>query len=398
MASIRTRALLAAGSTALALALAWAWRAARQPSGDPVRFTGDPAAVERLLLERRRESDPGPSGAAGGIFGTELVREPVSEADASKLFAMPSDLFVYDPFTYYRYKGGLEREVPLPEHAGGHFQKRTSAEGWSEDWDHLPEKRDLFVVVAGDSHTDGLCDNRESYANRLEAVLSERHPGMAIEVVNTGVSGYGFYNYLGVLEKLLPLKPQAFVVAFYGGNDFLDVVKPWHYFHHTAPPPYRADYWNKLDRVKSFSSAAVAMALNQLLYFQYNPDEVGRAQAGAAQACLEIVRSCAERGIRLFFVYIPPGIAVDGPQAPPIARAKEELGLSDWDLAQYDRLSDQLIGVLRERGVEVIDLRPELSGDRTRWYWADLHINVRAHQRIAELLLPRIEAACLSGR
>ena len=398
MASIRTRVLVAAVTTAIAGLGAWAVLAHRRAASGPVRIAGDPAAAQELLVERQQGMRGSLAGASPALSDTKLVREPVSEHDAGRLFAMPDDVFQYDPCTYYRYRGGLERRVELPDHPDGYFIKHTSAEGFSEDFDHLPGKRDLFVVVTGDSHTDGLCNNRESFANRLEAMLAERHAGLAVEVLNTGVSGYGFYNYLGVLENMLPEKPQAFVVAFYGGNDFLDVIKPWHYFHHTALPPRRADYWEKLDRVTAISNAAVANALNQLLFFQYNPDQVDLALAGATQACLEIVRICEDRGIRLFFVYIPPGFSVEGELNPKIAEAKAALALSDYDLNQYHRLADKLIGVLRERGVDVTDLRQAFTGDIGEYYWSDLHINLKAHRRIAELLLPKIEAACMGGR
>ena len=52
-----------------------------------------------------------------------------------------------------------------------------------------------------------------------------------------------------------------------------------------------------------------------------------------------------------------------------------------------------MIQRLAARGSEVIDLRKEFQGERGRYYWSDLHINVDGHRRIAELLLPEAEAA-----
>lgn len=398
MATIRTRLLAAVVSTAAACSVAWVVLARLRAAREPVTIHDDSGAAQDLLVERQRGLRGSLSGADGSLLDAKLVREPVSPENVARLFSMPSDTFVYDPFTYYRYKGGLDRRVELPEHEGGFFVKHTSEEGFGESFDRLPGKRDLFVVVAGDSHTDGLCNTDETFANRLEAMLAVRHPGLAIEVLNTGVAGYSFYHYLGALEKMLPEKPQAFVVAFYGGNDFADVIKPWHYFHHTAPPPRRADYWQKLDRATRVSNAAVANAFNQLLFFQYHPDQIDLALSGAAQACGEIQRLCRERGIALVFVYIPPGFDVDGVLKPMFAQAKDVLGLSDSDLQQYHRLADKLIGVLRERGAEVVDLREHFPGDIDDYYWGDLHINVKGHQLIADLLLPRIEAACLTRR
>jgi lysophospholipase L1-like esterase len=401
MTSVRARFLLAASSAAAAALAAWGLFALRRPAGDPVRFADDADSAQELLVERQGAIEGGGgalTGPAAKLLDGPLVRETLSEEDVKRLFPRPSDLFEYDPYTFYRYKGHLAVRVDFADYPGGFFIKRTSAEGFDEDFDHLPDQRDLLVIVTGDSHTDGMCANRESFANRVESALVDRHPGMAIEVLNTGATGYSFYNYLGVLEKLAGLKPQAFVVAFYGGNDFVDLIKPWHYYHHTALPPRRPEYWKKLDRVKSESGGALANALHQILYFHYNPEEVENALAGAAQACLEIQRRCSEQGIRLFFVHIPVAFRVGGEAHPSITRAKELLDLSDYDLHLVHRLADRLIEVLRQRGVEVIDLRDHFTGDIGRYYWSDLHINLEGQKVIAELLLPRIEAACLAGR
>jgi hypothetical protein len=94
----------------------------------------------------------------------------------------------------------------------------------------------LRILVTGDSHTDGVCNNSESFTNLLEAELSAAHPGEAIEALNAGKGAYSFYNYLGVLERLLPLRPDVFVVAVYGGNDFVESLALRHTFEHGAPP------------------------------------------------------------------------------------------------------------------------------------------------------------------
>ena len=43
---------------------------------------------------------------------------------------------------------------------------------------------------------------------------------------------------------------------------------------------------------------------------------------------------------------------------------------------------------------DVIDLRDHFKDPIDTYYWSDLHINVKGHALIAELLLPKIEAAC----
>ncbi len=398
MASIQNKLLVAAAATLLAGVFAWLAIRRAGAGRETVVLLDDRGAAQALLVERQSSAAGGLSGAGARLLDAPLVREPISAQDAVQLFAMGAAHFEYDPFTYYRYKGGIDLRVEFPEHEHGFFVKHTSSEGYGERFASLPAKRDRFVVVTGDSHTDGLCDNEETFANRLESALQARHPGLAIEVLNTGVTGYSFYNYLGVLEKLLPEKPDAFVVAFYGGNDFLDVLKPWHYFHHTAPPPRRADYRQRLERASQVSGAAVANAYNQLVYFQSHPDQIEFALAGAAQACGEIQRLCKEHKLALTFVYIPPGFDIDGVLKPAFAKARDVLGLSNADLQEFHRLADKLIAVLHARGAEVLDLREKFPGDIDEFYWNDLHINVKGQQLVADLLLPRIEASCFDAR
>ncbi len=389
MGTIQTRLLVSALSTAVCAAIAWVWLASRPPR-ESIRLVDDWPAGEELLLQRQR---------AHGSSASHFVIEPVDPDTAKKLWLSDPDLHVYDPQAYYRYKGGLdyEQRKERPEGAEGRYHVHTSVEGYREDYDHLPEHRDLTVVVTGDSHTDGVCENRQSFANRLEAMLAERHPGKAVEVVNTGVSGYSFYNYLGCLERHVPLKPDAFVVGFYGGNDFIGVLRPYHYFHHTAPPPRSQEYQKKLYKAEGISGSLVGNAFNQLLYFQYNPDQIDVALRAADEICAEILRICRENKIAPFFLYIPPEVGWKEQKTALSEKAKELLGLTDADFAQFDRLADHLIGYLKDLGAEVIDLREQFTGDVGQYYLSDLHINVKAHEKIAEVLCPLVEAACSAG-
>jgi lysophospholipase L1-like esterase len=396
MSSPRTKLVLALASTAvasIAVALYLSHRSGRSVAPGEVGLVDNSRDLQALLVEREKQHALDPHAAELDAAGGS-ERHPLSEEEAIRFFAIDHGSADYDPFTGYRHKSSATVRQPFPDHADGYFTFKTSREGYREDFDHLPERRDLFVVATGDSHTDGMCDNRESFPNRLEALLASRHPDRAIEVLNTGMVGYSFYNYIGALEKLLPEKPDAFVLAFYGGNDFLDVVKLAHYFHHTAPPPRSAEYWEKMDKAQAVSSVALANALNQLLYFRYYPDQVAVAERAVLDVSAEIQKVCAEHHIPLFYVYIPPGFDVDGTLKPALAKAKDVLELSRFDLQEYNHIADRSIAGLRALGIDVIDLRDHFKDLIDTYYWSDLHINVKGHALIADLLLPKIEAAC----
>lgn len=312
--------------------------------------------------------------------------------DAKRLFNLRGDRNVYDEFTFYRYRGGLNEEVRWPEHPDGRFTRRTSREGFREDFNELPEKRDFLVVVAGDSQTDGLCSNSESFSNLAEARLSDLHPGSTIQVLNAGMVGYSFYNYLGTLRKLADSKPDVFVVAFYSGNDFKDLIVPWHYFHRSSPPLASPEYTAKLKEAIRISGSATAMALNRILYFKYEREEARIALGAAIEVCAEIQRLCRERGIALLFLHVPPFFRVRGQLPPAIAMAQEELGVSDEEMELQERMPDELIGTLRASGARVLDLRERFPDDISSFYWSDMHLSVKGHAFVAECLVPELDA------
>jgi len=381
---VHPRKLLLALGSAFAVALPL-WWLQRERSRPVLRVLDGSTEARSLLLERRVHD-----AASSGLPRGRTVHGEIPPEDAARMYSMPSDVFVYNRFVAFRYRPSMRGYVDWAERDGGGFPKVTNSLGLREDGE-LPPDRDLLVLVTGDSHTDGLCANGESFANRLEAQLATHRPGRVVEVLNAGVSGYSFYNYLGSLEEFLHERPDAFVVAFYSGNDFLDMVKPRHYFERTAPPPRTQAYWERLQAAQAVSAQEVVIVLNQLLYFQAYPQEAEMALQAAIEVCSEIARSCAEHGIRLILVHIPPGYRVEGELDPALARARDRLELSKFDLGSFDRLADRFIGAAREQGIEVIDLREAFGAERERFYWSDRHINLQGHERIAELLFSWVE-------
>ncbi len=115
----------------------------------------------------------------------------------------------------------------LPEHPDGHFLYRGNNLGFREDHDTRIGKSDsVRIVVLGDSHTDGVCWNRESYANRLEYRLNARGDGRGYEVVNAGTGKYSPFQYLRAYQyRIKPLHPDIVIIGLYIGNDFFDMYR-----------------------------------------------------------------------------------------------------------------------------------------------------------------------------
>ncbi len=157
----------------------------------------------RELIARHARDGPDPHPALSPYAGR---RSPESRryylsADVAPVLFPFGATEEYDAWSYFRHKPSQRLRLPLAEHDGGSFECSTNSLGLREDAELAAARPDLRILVTGDSHTDGVCENRESYANRLEASLLVDRPGKCVEVLNAGTGGFSFHNYLGVLEK-----------------------------------------------------------------------------------------------------------------------------------------------------------------------------------------------------
>lgn len=375
-ARLAKRALIALTSGAIAGGLAWAFLVSRRA----------PDAVE--LVEGAPERAP-PHASRSNVSGRgAFALEPVDEATARRLFPRMSRGVVFDPFTYFRRRGGLEVDFEWPEHPDGSWVRRTNAAGLREDSDMTLAQTGLRILVTGDSHTDGVCNNDESFTNLLEANLSARFPERVVCALNTGLAGYSFYNYLGVLRKYADEGLDVFVVAVYGGNDFIDVLAPHHHFSGTQPPPGDPRYWDRIEEAKRVSTTFVAQGLNQVLYFREHPDQVDVALEAALVTAREMQRICDEQDARLVFVYIPPAFDVPWRNLNALReRAMEALGLTETDLAIAARLAHSFLDGLSDSGIEALDMGPRFLEEEAPCYWKrDLHIDLRGQALVADAL------------
>jgi lysophospholipase L1-like esterase len=343
---------------------------------------GDPLRAIFIRRAQKREK----SGARGALPEWPLA---ISVEDANLLWSIDSR-YQYDAYCYYRYRGGLDLGI-------GAFRLHTSADGFREDFERLPEHVDDLVLVTGDSHTDGLCVNAESFANVCEERLA-RSTGRKLEVLNAGVSGYGFYNYAGVLERFAHLHPRAFVVAFYQGNDFVDCSYVAHFAHYTVPPPRSVEMWKQMRHAADGDQAVLGNALNQLAWFHANPDQEDFMRRAILEVVDRIHARCAEFGARAIFVHVPECMEIDPRWRDVVGRARIDLGLQDADFARIQRFSDDVLARVRANGDEALDLRAQLLADTASNYHGDLHISPAGHRVIADALTPLLERAIANVR
>jgi hypothetical protein len=325
----------------------------------------------------------------------EFRRRTVTPDEVARVLGLQIlDPMEYDALRIYRYRPHVHQVFEWAEHPGGRWTRVTNGEGAREDHEFPEPPPDDFVLVAGDSQTDGVCENPRSYANLLEAELAARRPGRRVEVYNTGVSGYSFYNYLGVLEAHLARNPDVFVAAIFAGNDFVESIRIQHLFAGTVPPPRSPEYAGRIVAARRFSPTALTQGLNQILYFRENPDQAELALRAALQAADAMQQACSEHGTTLIVAYLPSAFDLSlSDQRELKARAADALELSEADFEIANRLGDSLLATLRERGVVVVDLRPVFRAQSEPLYWSDLHVNLRGQSVVAEALLAPVSAA-----
>ncbi len=368
----------------LAVGLAW-FRTHFVRLRDTVRLVDGSLGIRDL---HRMRASEGPPIDAEGIVRVPLSRDVVNVL-VSAMWG--GKRYVYDPLTYFRnrpdFRGGA---LDFPEHPDGVFEPVTNGMGLREDGELRAEKPDLRILVTGDSHAEGVVPNRESFTNVLETLLARGDPS-SVEALNAACGGYSVYNYLGVLEKYLPLDPDVFVMAIYGGNDFEGAVTWYRYFRRLPPARGDAQFDRDQEAARLVSVPAVAQALRQLAFFHRFPEERELGLAAGREVVLEAERLCRANGIRFLCAYLPSVLEVQPELArDELARTAKAYGLPPEALAEAAELGSTFVEFLRESGVEFVDLRPALAASTEPAYWrTDLHLNTHGHRLVAEELARR---------
>lgn len=129
--------------------------------------------------------------------------------------------------TGFTIPANYQERTEHPEHDRGYFVYRSNNLGCREDENTSFVKKDsVRIVVLGDSHTDGVCWNRESYANQLEKYLNHSDSRITYDVINAGTGKYSPFQYLRAYQyRLKPLRPEVVIIGFYIGNDFFDMYR-----------------------------------------------------------------------------------------------------------------------------------------------------------------------------
>ena len=287
--------------------------------------------------------------------------------------------------------------MALPEHPNGHIVMATEHRGFRADAPiAVPRPPDtLRVLLLGDSHIDGVVDNRDNVAALLSARwtarVQERGGTATVEVVNGGTGYWGPIEYRHAMTVWRDLEPQACVVVVFDGNDFLDVLA----FDERAGRlalARRPDHFARLEALTDTVGQLVSQQLNQDFVFAFDPIAAEMSVEKSVEALLQARESCAAIGAPLYVAVLPSPATIH-PLSP-----EAETALA-FDLAPEDRLSGrrlvpQLTARLAAADVPVLDLWPALyaaarlpSAPSPRLYWAlDQHLSVAGHRVVADAI------------
>lgn len=369
----------------------WAFAKAQRAraDGEGVRLVDSGGDLRELLGDRARES----GGGASGLLDP-LLRPPLDEDLARRFYPALGEgpRNVYDPRAYFVSSPHFEAQRTFREHPRGGWPIRTDARGLRREGELAARRPDLRVLVAGDSHVEGVVPVEETLTARLEALLAERRTGRTVEVLNAARGGYDFYNYLGVLERNLDLAPHVYVVIVYGGNDFAGFL-PLHLYFQGRELPSAGEGWsNDLELARRMYGQAISQGYHQVGYFARANGALELALEGSVEVVAATARLAAEHGIRFLCAYLPPIADVERARVEEgLDLVEQILALTPDDIASTERLADGFLAALESRGIETLDLRPTLRAAPGPLYWlVDHHLATRGHEVAARALFEHL--------
>jgi len=330
----------------------------------------------------------GPSRVLGRRLRLLACAACAACGDAGGLYFLPGEADYYrtDRVIGHVHQPNAERRLRWDEHPEGRIVLRTNDLGFREDADTpvKPGPGVVRILMTGDSNLDGVVNNPESVANALETMLNDGENADRFEVINGGVGYYGPRNYRRFLEKYIELEPDAFVVFFFSGNDFVDAAE-W-----VAKPARRPPgYVDVLERVRELNPGALGQGLNQSYYMAQLPDRVALAQAATREQLEAIQRTCEQHGVWLLVVVWPTLVhAQPRFDAERLQAALAVLELDEQHLARTRQWVGELTAWMGERGIRHLDLFEAIRAEEQPCFWiADHHVNVHGHRRTAQWIL-----------
>lgn len=295
-----------------------------------------------------------------------------------------SDYYQQDEFAGHIHRPYAKREYTWPEHPKGRIILKTNNLGFREDSDTqiTKSKGTIRILVTGDSQIDGVVYNEESMPNVLEKKLNLVNQTTKFEVINGGVGYYDPDHYFLFLNKQLVLKPDAYIVVIYSGNDFLDAARLIEAGGDFNKRP--EDYMEYLQKCNC--EGLLDQAMNQIYYFKTFPTMKEKVVRHVFDVLLKINQLCKMHDIDFIVIFLPTKADVEWQtDSPRLGQVKECLHLDESDLKINRDLVIALMRQLSDIHVSLLDMHKAMEGHQSEFFWKkDYHLNVRGHAFLAE--------------
>jgi len=329
-------------------------------------------------------------------FPPPLVRRELGR-DWIPLFYPGIEHETYEPdeTLYIRPKAGRRARMSPVFHPKGGFDFVVNSLGMVNPYFPSKVKPPLRVLYTGASNAQGLCSFSESAVGRAQKTLRVERRILGTEILNCGCGTYNFFNFLAVLERHINLKPDAFVINAYTGNDFFGGAKIWRLFHGQNPlEPDSQAIETLLQEEEPFDGNLkapnlVGLEISQALFLRKHPDQLACIHTHTCSITKHIKKICDDHGIKLLFMIIPgPVTGQPDRMKATRERLKNLVGLTREQTAIADRVGDNFIDFLKQEGISFKDLRPDFQNTKENLYFEiDGHINLLGQRLMAEHLV-----------
>jgi lysophospholipase L1-like esterase len=306
-----------------------------------------------------------------------------------------TNYYIPDTVAGHIHKPNTTREFNWDEHPSGKIITSTNNLGFRKDSNTRIEKKvnTIRVLVTGDSHTDGVIYNSESFSNQLEKKFNNKNIGN-FDFLNAGAGYYGPQNYLGVLKRYQNLNPNVFIVTVYTGNDFLDAIRIEAENNRLIVPERNDNYYSDLWEIDEKYPGFTGQLMNQIKFFKTFPKYKSKAVSISAKNISLIKNICDTNGIQLYVVLLPTKVDIESKfDSTRIKEVQDILNFSEKDMEINQLLTQQLIQHLKKNSISFLNLSDYwVDKQMEELYWKkDYHINNKGHKRIADILSKRIK-------
>jgi hypothetical protein len=329
----------------------------------------------------RADRQPGPAAAEPDWYRAVGADWPLPAAPGQA--ATPGPAFHHQP--------DARRSYAWAEHPTGALALRTNGQGFREDAETAPAPdpgRPRWVAL-GDSHTDGVAPNAETWPNRLEARLAAA--GVDVEVINAGAGHYGPAELQAAAARLLRLRPAGLILAPYLGNDLLDGLVS-EAAAGGPPVPAAPPRVPRLLRLVERWPGPVHQQLNQDLLLAEHPALAAPACAHLAGALQRAAAAATAAGVAVLVAPLPGALELAPPEDELLDAISDTLGLRAEQLHQHRPCAAGLEAAVRAglppgAALRWVDPGPALRAAGRPAVWAaDLHLSVIGNDVMAGVI------------